>query len=64
MSYAKEVLKFQQEHSEKESIQYAMQQVAFEDVLSSSASGMYSSIWTFADSSQLYLEEETFYEQR
>ncbi len=58
---ADEVLIFQQHHDPEESIIEAMRQVAFEDVLSSVSSGLYSSIWTFADRSRLYLEGDEFY---
>ncbi len=56
------VLAYQREHTEHKTIQYAMQQVAFENILSSEETGMYSSIWTFADESRLYLEQDVFYE--
>lgn len=56
---AEEVLLYQQHHDD--AVQEAMRQVASEDVLSAPNSGMYSSIWTFADRSRLYLEEDMFY---
>lgn len=58
---ADEVLIYQQHHDYEATVIEAMRQVAFEDVLSNSNSGMYSSIWTFADRSRLYLEEDVFY---
>ncbi len=61
MTDATRVLNFQQENKGYDTIHFATQQGAFEDVLSDSSSGMYSSVWTFTDTSQLYLEDDTFY---